>query len=116
MPSYTAPLRDMRFVFYELHQGAEIAQLPGFEEMTADLIDAVLLVARPYLTTRDQVRGALAVLKRHPPKGMGLVINGSRATSSTYYHPAGVSNGRPARRGRVGRLTGTKPQGRGAHE
>jgi receptor protein-tyrosine kinase len=81
-----------------------------------DLIDAVLLVARPYLTTRDQVRGALAVLKRHPPKGMGLVINGSRVTSSTYYHPAGVSNGRPAPRGRVSRLIGIKPQGGAAHE
>ena len=42
MPAYTAPLRDMRFVFHELHQGAEIADLPGFEEMTADLIDPVL--------------------------------------------------------------------------
>ncbi len=42
MPAYNAPLRDMRFVFHELHQGAEIAALPGFEEMTADLIDPVL--------------------------------------------------------------------------
>jgi butyryl-CoA dehydrogenase len=41
MPSYNAPLRDMRFVFYELHNGAEIAQLPGFEEFTADLVDPV---------------------------------------------------------------------------
>jgi butyryl-CoA dehydrogenase len=42
MPSYQAPLRDMRFVFHELHQGAEIAQLPGYEDMTIDLIDPVL--------------------------------------------------------------------------
>jgi alkylation response protein AidB-like acyl-CoA dehydrogenase len=42
MPSYTAPLRDMRFVLYELHQGAELAALPGFEEMTDDLLDPVM--------------------------------------------------------------------------
>jgi butyryl-CoA dehydrogenase len=42
MPSYTAPLRDMRFVLYELHKGEEIASLPGFEDMTPDLIDPVL--------------------------------------------------------------------------
>lgn len=42
MPHYTAPLRDMRFVLHELHNSADIASLPGFEEMTADLIDPVL--------------------------------------------------------------------------
>ncbi len=42
MPAYKAPLRDMRFVLYELHQGETLAQLPGFEEMTPDLIDPVL--------------------------------------------------------------------------
>ncbi|TEA76810.1 acyl-CoA dehydrogenase C-terminal domain-containing protein [Allopusillimonas ginsengisoli] len=42
MPHYTAPLRDMRFVLHELHNSADLAQLPGFEDMTADLIDPVL--------------------------------------------------------------------------
>ena len=42
MVTYKAPLRDMRFVLYELHRGDELAQLPGFEEMTRDLIDPVL--------------------------------------------------------------------------
>src|SRR5215469_3475531 len=42
MATYKAPLRDMRFVLYELHRGDELAQLPGFEEMTPDLIDPVL--------------------------------------------------------------------------
>ncbi|HMA52044.1 MAG TPA: acyl-CoA dehydrogenase C-terminal domain-containing protein [Magnetospirillaceae bacterium] len=42
MPAYTAPLRDMRFVLYELHKGEEVSSLPGFEEMTPDLIDAVM--------------------------------------------------------------------------
>jgi butyryl-CoA dehydrogenase len=42
MVTYKAPLRDMRFVLYELHRGDALAQLPGFEEMTRDLIDPVL--------------------------------------------------------------------------
>jgi butyryl-CoA dehydrogenase len=42
MPSYQAPLRDMRFVFYELFDGAALSALPGFEDFTPDLIDPVL--------------------------------------------------------------------------
>lgn len=43
MPSYTAPLRDMRFVTHEVFNAAEtLTALPGFEEASADLIDAVL--------------------------------------------------------------------------
>ena len=42
MPLYKAPLRDMRFVMFELMQGDEIAALPGYEEFTRDLIDPVL--------------------------------------------------------------------------
>uniref|UniRef100_UPI00333EEAF8 acyl-CoA dehydrogenase C-terminal domain-containing protein n=1 Tax=Castellaniella defragrans TaxID=75697 RepID=UPI00333EEAF8 len=42
MPQYTAPLRDMRFVLHELHNSAALTRLPGFEEITADLIDPVL--------------------------------------------------------------------------
>ncbi|MYN12657.1 acyl-CoA dehydrogenase [Pusillimonas sp. TS35] len=42
MPRYTAPLRDMRFVLHELHNDAELAALPGYADMTADLIDPVL--------------------------------------------------------------------------
>ncbi|MGO9497125.1 MAG: P-loop NTPase [Solirubrobacteraceae bacterium] len=48
-------------------------------------IDVVLIVARPYLTTRDQIRRAIAVLKRHPEKGVGLVINAVRERSRGYY-------------------------------
>ena len=42
MATYKAPLRDMRFVLYELHRGDALAHLPGFEEMTPDLIDPIL--------------------------------------------------------------------------
>ena len=42
MPIYKAPLRDMRFVMYELMQGGALADLPGYEDFTRDLVDPVL--------------------------------------------------------------------------
>ncbi len=42
MASYKAPRRDMRFVYYELHDGERLAQLPGYEEATPDMIEAIL--------------------------------------------------------------------------
>jgi alkylation response protein AidB-like acyl-CoA dehydrogenase len=42
MASYTAPLRDMRFVYHELMGCDDLAGLPGFEEFTSDLVDPVL--------------------------------------------------------------------------
>ena len=42
MTSYTAPLRDMRFIYNELFDSSEITALPGCEDTTPDLVDAVL--------------------------------------------------------------------------
>ena len=42
MNHYQAPVQDMRFVLDEIVGLAEIAQLPGYEEATPDLVDAVL--------------------------------------------------------------------------
>ncbi|MCB1008300.1 MAG: acyl-CoA dehydrogenase family protein, partial [Acidobacteria bacterium] len=43
MPTtYKAPLRDFRFVYYELFDGEELARLPGFEDATQDTVEAVL--------------------------------------------------------------------------
>ena len=42
MPSYTAPLRDMQFVYNELFDPTEITALPGCEDATADLVEPVL--------------------------------------------------------------------------
>ncbi len=43
MTGYTAPLLDMRFVLRDLvNFDSEIATLPGYEEATPDLVDAVL--------------------------------------------------------------------------
>src|ERR671918_157773 len=42
MTTYSAPLRDMRFVLHELLEVGRLASLPGYAEATPDLIDAVL--------------------------------------------------------------------------
>ena len=42
MPSYTAPLRDMKFVLTELAGLDEVARLPGCGEVTPDLLNTVL--------------------------------------------------------------------------
>ena len=42
MASYKAPLRDMRFVLYELHDAEGLTALPGYAEMKRDLLDPVL--------------------------------------------------------------------------
>jgi alkylation response protein AidB-like acyl-CoA dehydrogenase len=48
MPNYQAPLRDMRFVLYELHGGHDLSKLPGLAEMTADVIDPTLEAAAEF--------------------------------------------------------------------
>ena len=42
MNNYRAPLKDMRFVMDELAGYKELSQLPGFEEATPDMADAIL--------------------------------------------------------------------------
>ena len=42
MSDYRAPVKDMQFVISELAGLAEIAALPGYEEATPDLVEAVL--------------------------------------------------------------------------
>ena len=42
MSDYVAPLKDMQFVLRELAGLDEVAALPGYEEATPDLVDAVL--------------------------------------------------------------------------
>jgi butyryl-CoA dehydrogenase len=48
MLTYKAPLRDMRFVLYELLGANELTQLDGFAEASPDLIDAVLAEAAKF--------------------------------------------------------------------
>jgi len=42
MATYTAPLRDMKFVYHELFNGDELQNLPGYEDFSPDVVDAVL--------------------------------------------------------------------------
>jgi Mrp family chromosome partitioning ATPase len=68
-------------------------------------LDVCLIVARPYLTTREAVRGSLAIIERHPEKGMGLVVNAVHEASTGYHQYAAASvNGAPNERRRFGRL------------
>jgi alkylation response protein AidB-like acyl-CoA dehydrogenase len=42
MSSYTAPLKDMQFVLAELAGLDKVAALPGYEEATTDVVEAIL--------------------------------------------------------------------------
>ncbi|MEO7997149.1 MAG: acyl-CoA dehydrogenase C-terminal domain-containing protein [Gemmatimonadaceae bacterium] len=45
MPSYRAPLDDIHFLLHDVHNVAQLSQLPAFAEATPDVIDAVLAEA-----------------------------------------------------------------------
>jgi alkylation response protein AidB-like acyl-CoA dehydrogenase len=42
MAVYSAPLRDMRFVYHELLDGDALAEMPAYADFTSDVVDAVL--------------------------------------------------------------------------
>ena len=42
MPNYAAPVEDLRFVLNELVDLGEIRTMPGYEEATPDVVDAIL--------------------------------------------------------------------------
>lgn len=42
MPTYTAPIRDMKFLMHEVLELSQYSGLPGFEDADADMIDAIL--------------------------------------------------------------------------
>lgn len=48
MSSYTAPIRDMQFVMNELADIDGVAALPGNEEVSADLVEAILEEANKF--------------------------------------------------------------------
>ncbi|MCK0507656.1 acyl-CoA dehydrogenase [Aromatoleum anaerobium] len=58
MSQYTAPVRDMQFVMHELAGLQEVAKLPGCEEVSSDLVDAILDEANKFAS------GVLAPLNR----------------------------------------------------
>ncbi|MDQ0314333.1 acyl-CoA dehydrogenase C-terminal domain-containing protein [Amorphus orientalis] len=52
MQTYSAPLRDMRFVLNELHDSTDYTSLPAFEHVTSDVVDAILEEAAKFTTER----------------------------------------------------------------
>ena len=42
MPRYDAPIRDMQFILHDVLSIQNYSNLPGFEEATPDLVDAIL--------------------------------------------------------------------------
>ena len=67
MPAYKAPLRDMRFVLHELHDSDDLAKLPGYEEMTPDLIDTVLEEAAKFCAEKCCCRSTPAATRKAAP-------------------------------------------------
>jgi alkylation response protein AidB-like acyl-CoA dehydrogenase len=52
MQTYKAPLRDMRFVLHELHADPDARPLPGLEDITPDVADAILEEAARFCADR----------------------------------------------------------------
>ncbi len=69
-------------------------------------VDVCLMVARPNQVSREQIRGALAILHRHPEIGIGLVINAVRGGNEGQYDYsyAGASGNGTQEAGRLERL------------
>ena len=59
MNYYAAPVRDLRFVLEEMLAHRSLA-LPGFEEATPDLVEAVLLPNLRVLRARAQLNPFLS--------------------------------------------------------
>lgn len=66
-------------------------------------VDAAVLVARAYQTTRDQAKRARAVLDRNDRVGLGLVVNGVREIDAgyDYYGDTTAPAARPTSAGRL---------------
>ncbi len=52
MPQYRAPIRDMLFNYYELHQGEALRTLPGYEELDRDTLESILDEAGKFVSER----------------------------------------------------------------
>jgi alkylation response protein AidB-like acyl-CoA dehydrogenase len=50
MSTYQAPLKDMKFVLHELAGLEQVAKLPGYEEASADTVEAILEEAAKFAT------------------------------------------------------------------
>ncbi|EPJ43770.1 MAG: acyl-CoA dehydrogenase [Osedax symbiont Rs2] len=48
MQIYTAPIRDMQFVLYELHDATALTTMPGYSQVSRDLVEPVLIAAAKF--------------------------------------------------------------------
>ena len=87
LPAMRRTLEDLAAAFdFVVIDGPPLLPVADAQVMLDNpAIDVVLVVARPYLTTREHIRASIAVLKRHPDKGIGLVINAVRERAGGYY-------------------------------
>lgn len=87
LPAMTDLLADLRETYdFVILDGAPLLPVADTQVLLDNpLIDVILLVARPNLTTREQIRLSLAIVKRHPNKGVALAINGVREKENGYY-------------------------------
>ncbi|HKO27059.1 MAG TPA: P-loop NTPase, partial [Solirubrobacteraceae bacterium] len=87
LPAMSQVLKDLAEAFdFVIIDGPPLLPVADAQVLLQNTaIDVVLIVARPYLTTREHIRGTLAVLKRHPEKGFGLVLNAVHERSRGYY-------------------------------
>jgi receptor protein-tyrosine kinase len=87
LPAMTRVLEDLADAFdFVIIDGPPLLPVADAQVLLDNpAIDVVLLVARPNLTTRQHIRSTIAVLKRHPDKGIGLVINAVRERARGYY-------------------------------
>ena len=83
--SYSAPLRDMKFALRELLDGGELHQLPGYEDATPDLIDAILEEGRSFASTNSCPSTAMATSWAAPGTKVSSIRRRalSRLTSSS---------------------------------
>ena len=83
MSEYKAPLRDMHFVLQELAGLAEIAKLPGCEEINAELVDQILESSAKFARTRGPpMNPVCAAMTSKAPS--------ERSVSTTNTSPNGV--------------------------
>ena len=81
MSTYTAPLKDMRFVMNELAGLAEVAKLPGYEEATPDTVEAILQEAAKFAS------GVLDPLNHSGDKQGARHIDGTVVAADGFAQP-----------------------------